>query len=85
MRADDKQKMQLESSYVPTPILEERLTHSFRVSSLITIKYVLGTGCSADLSNTYPRDSDMRISLKVVELYYALWMASEILRSLPRA
>ncbi|KAI9455145.1 hypothetical protein BJY52DRAFT_1122154 [Lactarius psammicola] len=39
LRADESQKVQLDSSYVPAPILEERLTHSFRVSSSITVKY----------------------------------------------
>ncbi|KAI9455150.1 hypothetical protein BJY52DRAFT_1224767 [Lactarius psammicola] len=41
LRADESQKVQLEldPSYVPTPILEERLTHSFRVSSSTVIKY----------------------------------------------
>ncbi|KAH9005522.1 hypothetical protein EDB86DRAFT_3240052 [Lactarius hatsudake] len=40
LRADESQKVQLDPSYVPTPILEERLTHSFRVSSSTTVKYV---------------------------------------------
>ncbi|KAI9455080.1 hypothetical protein BJY52DRAFT_1151944 [Lactarius psammicola] len=41
LRADEGQKVQLEldPSYVPIPILEERLTHSFRVSSSTVIKY----------------------------------------------
>ncbi|KAH9029436.1 hypothetical protein EDB85DRAFT_2251894, partial [Lactarius pseudohatsudake] len=39
LRADESQKVQLDPSYVPAPILEERLTHSFRVSSSTIIKY----------------------------------------------
>ncbi|KAH9029437.1 hypothetical protein EDB85DRAFT_1531855 [Lactarius pseudohatsudake] len=39
LRADESQKVQLDPSYVPTPILEERLTHSFRVSSSTVVKY----------------------------------------------
>ncbi|KAF8270147.1 hypothetical protein EI94DRAFT_1723596, partial [Lactarius quietus] len=39
LRADESQKVQLDRSYVPTPILERRLTHSFRVSSLTVVKY----------------------------------------------
>ncbi|KAH9021925.1 hypothetical protein EDB84DRAFT_517274 [Lactarius hengduanensis] len=39
LRADERQKVQLDPSYVPTPILEGRLTHSFRVSSSTIIKY----------------------------------------------
>ncbi|KAI9455147.1 hypothetical protein BJY52DRAFT_1188514 [Lactarius psammicola] len=40
LRADESQKVQLDPSYVPTPILEKRLTHSFRVSSSTVVKYV---------------------------------------------
>ncbi|KAH8977863.1 hypothetical protein EDB86DRAFT_2816692 [Lactarius hatsudake] len=40
LRADDSQKVQLDPSHVPTPILEGRLTHSFRVSSSTVVKYV---------------------------------------------
>ncbi|KAH9059751.1 hypothetical protein EDB87DRAFT_1577415 [Lactarius vividus] len=39
LRADDKHKVQLDSSYVPTPVIEERLTHSFHVSPSIFVKY----------------------------------------------
>ncbi|KAI9450269.1 hypothetical protein BJY52DRAFT_196728 [Lactarius psammicola] len=39
LRADERQKVQLDPSYLPTPILEERLTHSFRVSPLTVVKY----------------------------------------------
>ncbi len=46
LRADESQRVQLEldpgPSYVPTPILEKRLTHSFRVSSSTIAKYGLG-------------------------------------------
>jgi DNA-binding GntR family transcriptional regulator len=42
LRADESQKVQLDSSYIPTPILEKRLTHSFRVSSSTSVKYGLG-------------------------------------------
>ncbi len=38
LRADESQKVQLDPSYVPTPILENRLTHSFRVSSKTVVK-----------------------------------------------
>ena len=47
LRADERQKMQLDPSYVPAPILEERLTHSFRVSTLIVVKYDLGSDPSS--------------------------------------
>ncbi|KAH9039442.1 hypothetical protein EDB83DRAFT_2228401 [Lactarius deliciosus] len=40
LRADERQKVQLDPSYVPVPILEERLTHSFCVSSSTVVKYV---------------------------------------------
>ncbi|KAH9171596.1 hypothetical protein EDB89DRAFT_2243400, partial [Lactarius sanguifluus] len=40
LRADERQKVQLDTSYVPVPILEERLTHSFCVSSSTVVKYV---------------------------------------------
>jgi hypothetical protein len=42
LRTDESQKVQLDPSYVPTPILEKRLTHSFRVSSSTVVKYGLG-------------------------------------------
>ena len=42
LRADETHKVQLDPSYVPTPILEERLTHSFRVPSSTVVKYGLG-------------------------------------------
>ncbi len=51
LRADESQKVQLDPSYVPTPILEERLTHSFRVSASTVVKYGLGR---SHLSHTYP-------------------------------
>lgn len=39
--------MQLDSNYVPTPILgEERLTPSFRVPSSAVVEYGFGHGCS---------------------------------------
>ena len=43
--------MQLDPSYVPTPILEKRFTHSFRVSSSTVVKYGLGR---SRLSHSYP-------------------------------
>ena len=39
LRADESQKVQLDPSYIPTPILEKRLTHAFRVSSSTVVKY----------------------------------------------
>ncbi len=42
LRADESQKVQLDSSYVPTPILEKRLAHSFRIPSSTVVKYGLG-------------------------------------------
>ena len=39
LHADERQKVQTDPSYVPTPILENRLTYSFRVSSSTTVKY----------------------------------------------
>ncbi|KAF8261846.1 hypothetical protein EI94DRAFT_1705222 [Lactarius quietus] len=39
LRADESHKVQLDPSYVPTPTLEKRLTHSFRVSSSTVVKY----------------------------------------------
>ncbi|KAH8977864.1 hypothetical protein EDB86DRAFT_3157238 [Lactarius hatsudake] len=39
LRSDDSHKVQLDPSYVPIPILEKRLTHSFRVSSSTVVKY----------------------------------------------
>ncbi|KAH9171589.1 hypothetical protein EDB89DRAFT_1906868 [Lactarius sanguifluus] len=39
LRADERHKVQLDPSYVPTPTLEERLSHSFRVSSSTVVKY----------------------------------------------
>ena len=42
LRADETHKVQLDPSYVPTPILEERFTYSFRVSSSTVVKYGLG-------------------------------------------
>ncbi|KAI9450262.1 hypothetical protein BJY52DRAFT_1175724 [Lactarius psammicola] len=39
LRADESQKVQLDPSYVPTPVLEKRLSHSFRVSSSTVVKY----------------------------------------------
>ncbi|KAI9444004.1 hypothetical protein H4582DRAFT_2189914 [Lactarius indigo] len=39
LRADESQKVQLDPSYIPAPILEERLAHSFRVSSSTVVKY----------------------------------------------
>ncbi|KAI9455148.1 hypothetical protein BJY52DRAFT_1427134 [Lactarius psammicola] len=39
LRADESHKVQLDSSYVPTPVLEKRFTHSFRVSSSTIVKY----------------------------------------------
>jgi hypothetical protein len=42
LRADESQKVQLDPSYVPAPILEERLTHSFHVSTSTIVKYGLG-------------------------------------------
>jgi hypothetical protein len=42
--------VQLDPSYVPTPILEKRLTHSFRVSSLTVVKYGLASSCYPTLT-----------------------------------
>ena len=67
LRADERQKLQLDPSYIPAPVLEERLTHSFRVSSLIAVKYVSAAAALQLLSHTYPRNSDTRIYLKEVE------------------
>ncbi|KAH9017733.1 hypothetical protein EDB84DRAFT_1422808 [Lactarius hengduanensis] len=39
LRADEKHKVQLDPSYVPTPVIEDRLTHSFHVSPSIFVKY----------------------------------------------
>ncbi|KAH9059756.1 hypothetical protein EDB87DRAFT_1562790 [Lactarius vividus] len=39
LRADERHKVQLDPSYVATPTLEERLSHSFRVSSSTVVKY----------------------------------------------
>ncbi|KAH9171591.1 hypothetical protein EDB89DRAFT_1852099 [Lactarius sanguifluus] len=39
LRADEKHKVQLDPSYVPTPVVEDRLTHSFHVSPSIFVKY----------------------------------------------
>ncbi|KAH9059752.1 hypothetical protein EDB87DRAFT_1790917 [Lactarius vividus] len=39
LRADDKHKVQLDPSYIPTPVIEERLTHSFHASPSIFVKY----------------------------------------------
>ncbi|KAI9455142.1 hypothetical protein BJY52DRAFT_1122187 [Lactarius psammicola] len=39
LRADESQRVRLDPSYVPTPILEKRLTHSFRVSPSTVVKY----------------------------------------------
>jgi len=41
LREDESQKVQLNPSYVPTPILEERLNNSFRVSSSTVVKYAI--------------------------------------------
>ncbi|KAI9444006.1 hypothetical protein H4582DRAFT_1807752, partial [Lactarius indigo] len=40
LRADERHKVQLDSSYVPTPVIEERFTHSFHVSPSNVVKYV---------------------------------------------
>ncbi len=45
LRADESQKVQLDPSCIPTPILEKRLTHSFRVPSSTVVKYALGCSC----------------------------------------
>ena len=66
LRADESQKVQLDSSYVPTPILEKRLTHSFRVSSSTSVKYVPGCGCCLMLNFCC---SDMLIFLKEVGFF----------------
>ncbi|KAH8977860.1 hypothetical protein EDB86DRAFT_3157188 [Lactarius hatsudake] len=39
LRADEIHKVQLDPSYVPTPVIEDRLTHSFHVSPSIFVKY----------------------------------------------
>ncbi|KAI9455069.1 hypothetical protein BJY52DRAFT_1122205 [Lactarius psammicola] len=39
LHTDERQKVQLDPTYVPTPILEERLSHSFRVSPSTVVKY----------------------------------------------
>ncbi|KAH9171595.1 hypothetical protein EDB89DRAFT_1906874 [Lactarius sanguifluus] len=39
LRADEKHKVQLDPSYVPTPVIEDRLTHSFHVSPSVFVKY----------------------------------------------
>ncbi|KAH8986018.1 hypothetical protein EDB92DRAFT_1818469 [Lactarius akahatsu] len=41
--SDDSHKVQLDPSYVPIPILEKRLTHSFRASSSTVVKYDMPT------------------------------------------
>ena len=50
LRVDERQKVQLDPFYVPTPILENRLTHSFRVSSSTTVKYGPGRSCYPTLT-----------------------------------
>ena len=40
LQADQKHKLQLDSSYVPTPVLTDRLAHSFHVPSETVIRFV---------------------------------------------
>lgn len=68
LHADESQKVQLDSSYVPAPILgDERLTPSFRVPSSAVVKYGFGHGCSSVVTHTYPLHLDMLTSSRVVE------------------
>ena len=67
LRADERQKMQLDPSYVPAPILEERLTYSLCVSSSSIVKYVRDRVCSPVVITHLPHFLDMLISLKETE------------------
>jgi hypothetical protein len=68
LHADESQKVQLDSSYVPAPILgDERLTPSFCIPSSAVVKYGFCHGCSSVLTRTYPRCLDMLIFSRVVE------------------
>ena len=42
LRADQKHDLQLDPSHVPTPVLNERLSQSFHVSSESVVKCVTG-------------------------------------------
>ena len=67
LRADERQKVQFDQSYVPTPILEKRLSHTFRVSSSTVVKYVLDDPHFPTLTHGYPCHPDMHIFLKEIE------------------
>jgi hypothetical protein len=67
LRADESQKVQFDPSYVPTPILEKRLSHAFRVSSSTVVKYGLGWSHFPMPSHAYRCYSDMHIFLKEIE------------------
>ena len=77
LRADESQKAQLDPSYVPVPILEERLTHSFRVSSSTVVKYDL-RGSADVYANTDPCHLDIPIFLTEVEFSCASSTFTEI-------
>jgi hypothetical protein len=40
LQADERHNLQLDSSYVPTPVLNERLSQSFHVPSETVVKFV---------------------------------------------
>jgi hypothetical protein len=42
LRADESQKVQFDPSHVPTPVLEKRLSHTFRVALSTVVKYGFG-------------------------------------------
>jgi hypothetical protein len=67
LRADESQNVQFDPSYVPTPILEKRLSHTFRVSSSTVVKYGLDRFHFPTHSQAYSCHSDMHIFLKEVE------------------
>ena len=69
LRADQKHDLQLDPSYVPTPMINNRLSQSFRVSSETIVK----SECTKlQYASTYRRYSDMPIFWKEIEFFWAL-------------
>ena len=77
VQADEKHSQQLDPSYVPTPVLNERLTQSFHIPSETVVKFVTSqTGSSAPL--TFAR-LDTHISSKAIGFCCALSILRETL------
>jgi hypothetical protein len=76
LRAEQKHSLQLDSSFVPTPTVNDRLSQSFRVSSDTIVKYVCNKPVYA---GAYRHYSDMLIFWKEIGFLRALLILREML------